>query len=452
MKSSLQQGNKKTLGNRPVVTLAGLLIVGLAAPAHAQQCDPVEQAKLLPADGAADDQFANAVAIDANTAIIGSFNDDDNGSNSGSAYVMLQNGNTWTQQAKLTPNDGAPSDLFGISVSISGNTAVVGSFFDDDNGSNSGSAYVFTRAAGVWTQQAKLLAADGTADDQFGNSVAIDGDTIVVASPTDSVVGANSGSAYVFTRTAGVWTQQAKLTPPDGLAGALFGSSIAVSADTVVVGSSQDNDNGNLSGSAYIFTRNAGNWSFQTKLLPSDGLSGRLFGYAVAIDGDTVLAGSIKDQPSGLNSGSAYIFTRAGITWTQQAKLIADDGEANDWFGNAVALQGDTALVAAFRNDDFGTDSGSTYLFTRAGSTWTQQAKLLPADGAGGDRFGSAVAISNDRAVIGTPRDNDLGSTSGSGYIFNLACQPCSADFNNDGVLDFFDIQAFLNAFSQGCP
>ncbi len=452
MKTSMQYDHGKTLGNRLLVTLAGLLIVSLTTTANAQACDPVEQAKLLPADISEGDQFGNSVAIDGNTAIIGAFNNDDNGSNSGSAYVMVRNGNTWTQQAKLLPNDGAPSDLFGVSVAISGNTAVISAYLDDDNGSNSGSAYVFTRSAGVWTQQAKLIASDGAPEDLFGKAVDIDGDTIVVSSFQDDDIGADSGSAYIFTRNAGVWTQQAKLVPFDGLTAALFGFSASISGDTVAIGASQDNDNGTRSGSVYIYTRNAGTWSLQTKLLPSDGLFDRLFGYSVSIDADTVVAGSIKDQPSGLNSGSAYVFTRSGITWTQQAKLTADDGAANDWFGNAIAVQGDSVLVAAFNNDDFGTNSGSTYLFSRTGSVWTQEAKLLPADGAGGDRFGSAIAIGNDTAAIGTPRDTDNGSLSGSAYIFNLGCVSCSADFNNDGVLDFFDIQAFLNAFSQGCP
>jgi hypothetical protein len=171
----------------------------------------------------------------------------------GSAYVFTRSGSTWTQQAKLTASDAAAGDLFGDPVSVSGDTAVVGAYGNDDAGSWSGSAYVFTRSGGVWTQQAKLTASDAAADDWFGISVSVSGDTAVVGSDWDDDAGRNSGSAYVFKRNGSTWTQQAKLTASDAAEGDWFGVSVSVWGDTAVVGSSFDDDAGLYSGSAYVF-------------------------------------------------------------------------------------------------------------------------------------------------------------------------------------------------------
>ena len=212
-----------------------------------------QEAKLLASDGAASDLFGGDVALDGDTAVIGARRHDDNGLNSGAAYVFTRTAGVWTEQVKLLPADGAAFDEFGVRVALDGDTAVIGAFGDDDNGFDSGSAYVFTRTAGVWTEQAKLLPADGTEGDIFGTSVTLDGDTVVIGADGDDDNGSNSGSAYVFTRTAGVWTQQVKLLPADGAAGDEFGVSVGLDGDTAVIGAFGDDDNGSAAGSAYVF-------------------------------------------------------------------------------------------------------------------------------------------------------------------------------------------------------
>ena len=217
----------------------------------------VSQTKLIASDGAASDFFGTSVAISGETAIVGSARDDIGANiDQGSAYVFVRNGTTWTQQTKLIAADGAASDFFGISVAISGNTAIVGSH-DDDIGAkiNQGSAYIFVRIGGIWTQQTKLIAVDGAADDNFGWSVAISGDTAIVGSHDDDI-GANfaQGSAYIFVRIGGIWTQQTKLIASDGAASDQFGWSVAISGNTVIVGSPSDDIDANTNqGSAYIF-------------------------------------------------------------------------------------------------------------------------------------------------------------------------------------------------------
>jgi hypothetical protein len=285
-------------------------------------------------------------------------------------------------QFKLLPADGAASDIFGLSVSLSstGETALVGAYQDDDNGINSGSAYVFTRDTftGLWTEQEKLLPADGAANEWFGYSVSLSstGDTALVGARLDDDNGFGSGSAYVFTRDAvtGLWTEQEKLLPADGAESDLFGYSVSLSStgDTALVGAYLDDDNGPNSGSAYVFTRDAvtGLWTDQGKLLPADGAPSDAFGYSVSLSstGDTALMGAIiSDDDNGLASGSAYVFTRDAVTglWTEQEKLLPADGAANDRFGTSVSLSstGAKALVGAYGDDDNGTDSGSAYVF-----------------------------------------------------------------------------------------
>jgi len=325
---------------------------------------------------------------------------------------------TWSEIQKLLASDGTAGDRFGYTVSLDGDTALIGAGDDDDNGMDSGSAYVFTRSGMTWTQQAKLLPSDGATDDRFGYAVSLDGDTALIGACLDDDNGGSSGSAYVFTRSGTTWTQQQKLLPSDGASGDWFGRFVSLNGDTALIGSDCDDDNGEDSGSAYVFTRTGITWTQQAKLLPLDGSTWDIFGWSVSLDGDTALIGAGNDDDNGYNSGSAYVFTRSGMTWTQQAKLLPSDGEQEDWFSWSVSLDGDTALIGAYLDDDNGGSSGSAYVFTRSGTTWTQQQKLLASDGAFFDHFGCSVSLDVDTALIGAYDDGDNGDFSGSAYMF----------------------------------
>ena len=378
--------------------------------------------KLLASDGAANDCFGYCVSLDGNTALIGA-PEGPNGHDPGAAYVFTRTGTTWTMQQKLTASDGAADDSFGVGVSLAGDIALIGANWNDDNGADSGSAYIFTRTGTTWTQQQKLLASDGAAGDWFGWVVSLDGDTALIGAPQNDDNGNNSGSAYIFTRTGTTWTQQAKFTASDGAAGDRFSDyAVDVEADTAIIGACYNDDNGTDSGSAYVFTRTGTTWTQQTKLLATDASAGDNFGCFVSLYGDTVLIGACALDFS--NPGSAYVFTRSGTTWTQQAKLTASDGAAGDWFGTCVSLSVDTALIGAVLDDDSGTWSGSAYVFTRTGTAWTQEAKLLASDGVGHDEFGCWVSLSGDTALIGAPFDGDNGYESGSAYLFTKENQP----------------------------
>jgi hypothetical protein len=407
----------------PVVTSIKNNVIPAMVPSHPQASmtsNWIETQKLLPEDGKAQAQFGGFVAIDGDTVLIGANQDFGTGGTlSGAAYVYVRTGTTWTQQAKLTASDAAPIDDFGWHLSLDGNTALVTAIWDDDNGHDSGSAYVFTRTGTTWTEQAKLTASDGVADDHFGYCSALDGDTAYIGANWDDDNGDGSGSLYVFVRSGTTWTQQAKLLALDGQAGDRFGGYVASSGDTALIGAYYDDDNGVDSGSVYVFTRSGTNWTQQEKFSPADGAAGDTFGQPICIDGDTAIIGSYYDDDKGNDSGSAYVFTRIGTIWTQQAKLLASDGAAGDAFTNyGISLDGDTALIAACLHDGIGNDSGSAYVFIRSGTTWTQQQKLIASDGAEGDMFATSVSLDGDTALLGAWYDDDNGVHSGSVYVF----------------------------------
>ena len=333
------------------------------------------ETKITADDAAAGDMFGISVSISGDYAVIGAHGNDDDGGESGSAYIFTRDGDDWNQQAKLTADDGAAADVFGFSVSIDGDYAVIGAYIDHNQAGSTGSAYIFIRDGEDWTQQAKLTANDAAADDYFGHSASISGDYAVIGAYLDDDDGGSSGSSYIFFREGGRWTQQAKLTADDAAAGDSFGNSVSISGDYAVIGGKGNDDDGGSSGSAYIFTRDGNEWTQQAKLTANDAAERDQFGISVSISGDYAVIGAYTDDDDGGSSGSAYIFTRDGNEWTQQAKLTANDAAANDNFGNFVSISGDYAVIGACLDDDDGGESGSAYIFTRDGYDWNQQAK-----------------------------------------------------------------------------
>jgi len=385
-----------------------------------------EQTKLVATDGAANDFFGYNVALSKDTAVIGAYKVDDKqrGEDVGAAYVFIRSGKDWVQQAKLSALDGAAQDTFGGKVALWGDTVIVGAMRDDDEvkGKDSGSAYVFTRSTKSWHQQARLIATDTTAGDSFGYGIAIQGDLAVISAPFDDDKGEDSGSVYVFKRTGNVWQQQAKLTAEDGTNGDLFGISVAISGDTIIVGADLNGEKGFKAGAAYVFTRVDDTWTEQAKLTADDGAAGDIFGVRVALDGDIALISARRDDDDimGVDAGSAYIFTRTGSTWRQQVKLTAPDGAADDRFGRSVALAGDTALIGAMFQDNKGKNSGSAYVFKRTDGNWRLSTQVTANDGGAGDVFGWNVALRGQTALISANRDDDKGENSGSAYVIEI--------------------------------
>lgn len=405
-----------------------------AEASYPLQIDPLvwlEKVKLIGADTVADDTFGEGVAISGDTALIGAPDHDAAADGAGAVYVFVRNGSTWTEQAKLTASDAAVGDGFGRKVALDGETALVGSVGDDDAGNASGAAYVFVRNGTTWTEQQKLTASDAAADDWFAFNVALSGDTALIGTRYDDDGGDATGSAYVFVRSGTTWTEQQKLTASDAAVSDQFGFSVSLDGDTALVGAWLDDDDGSGSGSAYVFVRNGTTWTEQQKLTASDAEDGDTFGRNLALDGDTALISAPGDDDGGSDAGAAYVFVRNGTTWTEQQKLVASDAAANDLFSRAPSIHGDTAVIGAFENDDNGSDAGAAYVFVRSGTTWTEQTKLTASDAADGDLFGRGVAVENNTALISAVGDDDAGGGSGSVYVFRVlldAGSTCSQD------------------------
>ena len=319
---------------------------------------------------------------------------------------------------KLTASDAANGDDFGYSVAVSDDTIVVSARGNDDAGTDSGSVYVFARSGTTWTEEAKLTASDAAQGDQFGESVAISGDTIVVGAQQNHAPLFASGSAYVFSRSGTTWTEQAQLAASDAAQGDLFGSGVAVEGDVVVV--SAEGNSGNP-GSAYVFIRSGTSWTEEAQLTASDAAGGEAVGRWVAVSGDTIVVGAQFDDDAGSASGSAYVFQEPETGWAdanEDAKLTASDAAAGDQFGRSVAVSGDTIVMGAYKDNDAGTSSGSAYVFVRSGTTWTEGAKLTASDAAAFDQFGFSVAVSGDTVVVAASGEGDAGSRTGSAYVF----------------------------------
>ncbi|MBI1763268.1 MAG: putative Ig domain-containing protein [Acidobacteria bacterium] len=377
---------------------------------------PLATLKLTTATGAAGDQFGNAVALSGDTALIGAPGGDANeNAEQGCAYVYVRIGSVWSLQQELHAPDGTANDNFGWSVALNGDTALIGAI----SNASTGAAYVFTRTNSIWTLQQKLSASDGAANDLFGWSVALSGDTALIGALSTVGANRNQGAAYVFTRLGIGWSQQQKLNASDGLAHAAFGSALALAGNTALIGApDDDHNNQTLRGSAYVFTRTGVTWTQQQKLVANDGAVADNFGLAVALSNETALIGA----PNGnLKRGAAYVFTRSGTTWSQEQKLTASAGAAFDAFGAAVSLSESNANRALIGAPGSLATQGAAYVFTRGGTTWAQLLTQTADDGAANDSFGQALAQSGNTALLGSPGCTQNGNAAqGAAYTFEL--------------------------------
>ena len=368
----------------------------------------------LTADDAKDgDWFGRSVSVFEDWAIFGApFSDE------GRAYLYRRVLGEWNHHPTVRANDWSEGDEFGFSVSIYDKTMIVGA----PNKDNGGAVYVFTLQGETWTEDKKLTASDGVSGDKFGWSVAIRGDTVIVGAFEKD---GGKGAVYAFVLAGdGSWDEGMRLIPRNGIVSKeLFGSAVALSGDRALIGAHGSEEKGRDSGVAYIFQRVNGEWKEEAKLVPVDGNCGYYFGLDVALSGDTAIIGS----PFGSYSGSVYVFvrqdsgTRDDGTWEEVQTLTPANGKAGDWFGYSVAISGDTAVIGAVYDDEMGSNSGSGYVYTKIGRKWTENVKIVPEGGANYDNFGTSVAISGSTALFGAPYVGE--GNRGSAYVVDL-CVP----------------------------
>jgi hypothetical protein len=384
-----------------------------------RRADPLVWApgqKLVAADSAELDELGRAVSLGTDRALLGAYGES---FYRGAAYVFVDGGNAWTQEQKLVAGDGAASDYFGFSVSLTDDRALVGAY---GAGSSRGAAYIFVRTGSSWTEEQELLASDGVAGDNFGYAVSLSGSRALVGAFGSD---AARGAAYVFVRSGSSWTEEQELLAGDGVAGDNFGFSVSLADDRAVVGSPGAYGS---RGAAHVFVLGGGAtdhpWTEEQELVASDGVALDNFGIAVSLadDGatDRALVGAYWNDDL---RGAAYVFARNGGAgeppWTQGQKLVASDGAGSDRFGNAVSLSADRALIGA-------TGRGVAYVFANGGSSWTEEQRLATSDPSSG-LFGWSVALDADRALVGASYTDQL---RGAAYLFSLGLSngdPCSA-------------------------
>ena len=429
------------------------------------------------------DRFGQAIAISGNTLVVGASGEastvpggpgDNSSTRAGAAYVFVRDGGgNWSQQAFLKAPNAEAEDRFGSSVDISGDTIVVAAVLEDSSASggpsdnsaeDAGAVYVFVRSRTNWTQQAYLKASNAEANDLFGFSTSLSGNTLVVgASDEDSSAGGgqannselSAGAVYVFERSGSSWTQQAFLKASNAEAGDGFGSAVALSGDQIVVGAWQEDssatggpldNSSSAAGAAYVFQRSGSSWTEQAYLKASNADASDRFGRELAFSEGTIVVTSLQEDSAGPPSnnsfslaGAAYVFEQDDSgSWDQRAYLKASNAGAGDLFGRSVAIQGDLIAIGAWGEDSSATggetdnseeSAGAAYLFVRTGSDWSQLAYLKASNAEEDDNFGAAVALSEEALVVGAFRedssadggeaDNSMGEA-GAAYVFDI--------------------------------
>lgn len=390
---------------------AGLVpaLLFLSSPAGASSGVWAQQ-KVTATDWVAGDLYGYSLVMTPNTVFVAAAHAMIGGNaNAGAVYVYKKSDGAWDQVQKLTASDGAAGDEFGISISVSGNTLLVGSVLHGVHGA----AYVFKDYGGTWTQSQEFTASDAGG---FGFMVRLHQGTAVIGAP-----GTNdfTGNAYVFTRHNGVWSQAAELNPSDGAPGDYFGKSVGISGNTIIIGQFLPSSYTQV-GSAYVFTKSGNTWIQTQKLTPSVTQPGEGFGSALAMSGSTALITAVNQQVGSFNFGAVYVFKKSGGTWSQTQILTGDDNFGPNGTGRRIAMHGDTAIVGApvASLSGFLSFEGAAYVFTRSGNTWSLEKTLTANDASPGQFFGSAVGLSANGAIAGAIPDFDGAAGPDAAYIF----------------------------------
>lgn len=410
------------MGNRHAFAFVATQILAAAfCHATAQTAFQVQQVRA--SDGHYLDFFGFSLAMVGDRVLIGACSDLDISTvETGSAFVLERRtfalGNIrvrrWVQTAQLSAADGVFGDNFARSVALTEvNEAFVGAPGADAPIAESGAVYVFTLVGGVWMQSAKLVAGDGSESASFGFSAAVSGTTAVIGAPSDDALATDAGSAYVFEKLAGVWTQTAKLTASDVGPMQSFGSAVTILGTQAVIGSATDDEFGFRTGAVYVFNKINGLWTQTQKLTASDPTVRAVFGDALSLSNGVLVVGAPSDALL-LNPGAAYVFELVGGAWTQVAKLT---NYPERHFGCAVSAQPGRALIGAWFG---GAEGGVAYLFERRNGTWLPTQRLRPHDHGQDDEFGTAAVLSRDGLWIGaTESDNGAHGYIGQAYFFN---------------------------------
>lgn len=373
--------------------------------------------KLTGSDNSSFDQFGTSVSLSDDLLLVGAPRDNGDDFQTGTAYIFRRDAENWQEEAKLMASDGGQDDQFGFSLSLSGQIALVGAYRDDDQGDNSGAAYIYRREGESWQELQKLHASDGSTEDQFAYSVALHGDVALIGA---SNANNGTGAAYIFRWNGSSWAEEAILTAIDGTPNDHFAYSVALDGNVALIGANERDEQGRNSGAGYIYRFDGATWQQEHKLLANDGAAEDRFGNAVALRGNVALIGAHFDDEEADGAGSAYLFRWNGKTWQQEQKLTARDSIENANFGQSLSLTEHRALIGAPGANAESPQSGAAYLYQWNGNRWQQTQKLIARDGAKKEHLGYSVSLNEERAFIGAPDDDDNGASSGSAYPYHI--------------------------------
>ena len=441
---------RKCTARTSILLCVAVVVLQFSTPKSYGQC----QIKKITASNASEfDWFGFGLAATEDVIVVAARGDANQETAARNAYIFEKVNGLWTESAILAADQDDAPDRFGRSVAVDGATILVGDTQFDLTGM--GAVYFFEKQGEVWEHADVFTGVQNTA---FGISSAISGNTAMVGASAAQFNGVFSGVVFVYERVSGIWVSAGKLSPPDGNDFDQFGVSVGLSGNIAVIGAFRGEVDEIETGTAYIYERIDGVWTFVTKIMADDRAESDMFGHDVAISGEIVVIGADSHDDLGSLSGAAYLFEKVEGVWTQTKKLLADDGMSTDLFGSSVGVSGQTVVVGARQDDDQGSASGSGYVFRKLSGVWTQTAKLLASDGARIDFFGKSMVIGGGTIVVGASGNDDVADRSGSAYIFNLPCDDCNGngvpdieetvahgDFNNDGFVDLTDFRALID-------
>ena len=336
--------------------------------------------------------------------------------------LFVPNWSSTSLQQEINNPTPVDSDNFGKEISMYGDTLVVGAHWDDTGATNAGSVYVYVRSGTTWSLQQTINNPSPTSEDWFGISVSIYGDTLVVGANLDETGGGiNTGSVYIYTRSGTTWSLQQTISNPTPVDADYFGGSVSLYGDTLVVGTSSDDTGATDAGSVYVYTRSGTTWSLQQTINNPSPVASDYFGNSVSLYGDTLVAAASQDDTGASNAGSVYVYVRSGVTWSLQQTINNPTPVVDDIFGVSICIYDDTLVIGASQDDTGATNAGSVYVYTRFGSTWSLQETISSLTPVASDLFGHSVTLYSDTLVVGAYQDDTGAGNTGSVYVYTTA-------------------------------
>jgi hypothetical protein len=378
----------------------------------------VTETKLLPSDPESIKSFGFSVAMDGTAMVIGCGDANYLGPKTGVALVFRNNNGDWVEDSILMPNDWTDAARFGWSVDVQDDYLFISSIHDGANGLWAGAVYVYKYDPinALWVQHQKLVPSDIDIGDEFGNSVSVSGDRLLVGARGDE---GHLGAAYVFKKIGAEWVEEAKLIPVDYAGDEPYiGHSVCIDGDYAIIGAPYDETYGKDAGSAFIFHFDGNNWIQQQKLISSDVNTSDYFGLPVSISGDYAMVTALNSANQTIRSGAVYVFKRNGNQWTEQQKLFDGDANTGVAFGKGISVQEDYLVIGAPQDNQFAVNQGAVFVYENNGSSWVQLAKVHASDGMESDKLGWSVDMDNGRAIAGAVLQDAGGTNCGAVYIF----------------------------------